>query len=78
MALLAIELSSGVKTYDTASWAGIVESGALILDQCVAPPPPPDGEGGLRIPTGGGVLTGQLSVNIYKDLTTIICRSDSC
>ena len=55
--MLAIELSTRVKTYDTASWANIVESGSLIEDQCVAPT---DAEGGLRIPLGGNVLTGQL------------------
>ena len=57
MALLAIELATRFKTYDTASWADIVESGSLIQDQCVAPS---DGEGGRRIPLGGSVLTGQL------------------
>ena len=55
--MLAIELSTRVKTYDTASWANIVESGSLIEDQCVAIT---DEEGGLRIPLGGNVLTGQL------------------
>ena len=56
MALLAIELSTRFKTYDTATWASIVESGSLIQDQCVAPT---DEEGGHRIPSGGNVLTGQ-------------------
>ena len=55
--MLAIELSTGIKTYDTASWANIAESGVLIEDQCVARP---DENGGLRIPSGGNVLTGQL------------------
>ena len=58
MALLAIELTTRVKTYDTTSWANIVQSGFLIEDQCVAPT---DGNGGLRDPLGGNVLTGQLN-----------------
>ena len=59
--MLAIEISMRTKTYDTASWASIMESGLLIEDQCVAPT---DGQGGLRIPLGGNVLTGQLDRNL--------------
>ena len=61
LALLAIEFSTRTKTYDTASWASIMKSGLLIEDGCVAPT---DEQGGLRIPLGGNVLTGQLDQNL--------------
>lgn len=51
----AIQLVDQTITYDTAAWLDIVLSGSLIYNQCVALT---EREGGLKIPSGGHVLTG--------------------
>ncbi|KAF6219673.1 hypothetical protein HO133_004142 [Letharia lupina] len=70
LALLAIELVDHTITYDTTTWADIVESGSLIYNQCVSPT---ETEGGFHIPSGGYVLTGdhgRLALLLYASGST--------